>query len=317
MSVLDPMGFARRLDCVADYFPLGFPVRVCSNSSLILGAAAASWDGFPAAFTTSPLEIHALVEEVDSASPPVPPAYRGHQHLLMIMGANDSAVCDHARGVAFCRMSESTARQTAFTAYYYLEAIAFHLLTQLYVTPVHAACLTRKGAGVLLCGDTGAGKTSLAYACAKRGWSYVSDNESWLLRDHEELIALGNPHRIRFRESAVELFPELHGRQPFLFANGKMSLSLEMSGRPEFATAYRAKISHLVFLDRQRSPGVRAVAKQEALGKLLNGVPAYSPEVRRHHETSLRRLVAAETLCISYESLETGCDLLDKLVGES
>jgi hypothetical protein len=279
-----------------------------------MDAATASWAAFPPAFSIPALEIQAVVEDLRESSPPIPPEYRGREHLLMIVGGTDYAVCDHARGFAFCRLSESTARQTAFTAYYYLEAIALHLLTQLYLTPVHAACVTRQGAGVLLCGDSGAGKTSLAYACAKRDWRYVSDNESWLLRDHPGRVTLGNPHRIRFRDNASQLFPELRTQQPYLFANGKMSLMLETSSQSDLPTAYQANISHLAFLDRSGPPGIRRVAKEEALGKLLSGVPVYSQAIRGQHEASLSRLAEAEAVSLSYGDLETGVELLGQLV---
>ena len=319
MNTTDPMGFARGLDCMADYFPLGFPLRLWSNSALVMDAAAASWSNFPAVFHLPALQVQAVVENFTEGSsmPPEPPDYRGREHLWMIMGAGGSAVCDYERRFAFCRLDTSTARDVAFTAYYYLEAIALHLLTQLYITPVHAACVMHQTAGMLLCGGPGAGKTSLAYACAKQGWCYVSDNESWLLGEHEQRIALGNPRRIRFRDNAPDLFPELRQRRPFLFANGKMSLTLEMSERPEFSTAYQANISHLVFLDRGSSGGIRSVPKDEAFQKLLAGVPAYSAPVRRRHEASLRKLVEGETVSISYDRLETGVDLLRSLAERS
>ena len=41
---------------------------------------------------------------------------------------------------------------------------------------------------------------------------------------------------------------------PFLFANGKMSLALELRTRPDLRSASRADISHLVFLDRRGEP---------------------------------------------------------------
>jgi hypothetical protein len=317
MNVTDPMGFARDLHDVGDYYPLGFPLRLWSNSRLVQDAAASAWGAFPAAFPTPALEVHVLVEDGAANGTPLPPDYRGREHLFMIMGGHDSAVCDHARGYAFCRLSEATVRHGSFVAYYYLEAIAFHLLTQLYLTPVHAACLSKPRAGVLLCGDSGAGKTSLAYACARNGWCYVSDNESWLLRDHEGLAVLGTPHRIRFRDSAPELFPELSTREPFLFANGKMSLTMEMSGREEFRTDYRAEITHLVFLDRGRRKRIASISKDEALRRLLQGVPCYSKLVHQQHEASLRRLVGVETASLSYEALEDGIELLDQLVAAS
>src|SRR5438309_2880462 len=98
MRVLDPMGFARDLDCMGDYYPLGFPLRLWSNSSLVMDAAAASWAAFPAAFATPPLEIQVLVEDLPGNGPPAPPDYVGREHLFMINGARDSAVCDHLRG---------------------------------------------------------------------------------------------------------------------------------------------------------------------------------------------------------------------------
>jgi hypothetical protein len=317
MSSLDPMGFARDLDCMADYFPLGFPLRLWSNSDLVMDAAASSWATFPAAFATPQLQLHAVVETGAEELRPTPPDYRGRESLLMITGVHDSAVCDHAQGFAFCRLSEATARLTAFTSYYYLEAIALHLLTQLYVTPVHAACLIRDGVGVLLCGESGAGKSSLAYECAKRGWCYVSDNESWLLRDHEGTVVLGNPTRIRFSDSAPELFPELRNQRAFLFANGKKSLALELNSRPEFTTAYRASISHVVFLDRSNATGIYDVSKEETLQRLLSGVPVYSQPVRQQHEASLRKLARANTVRLAYQSLETGVALLGELVGKT
>jgi hypothetical protein len=307
----DPMGFARDLGCVAIYHPLGFPLRLSTNSQLVMSSAAASWSAFPAAFSLPSLELQVLVEEAEDKSHAEPPLYRGREHLFTIIGGHDVAVCDSAQGFAFCRLSETTASQTAFTAYYYLEAIAMHYLTQRYLTPLHAACITKQGRGVLLCGRSGAGKTSLAYASARRGWCYVSDNESWLLRDHSRLTALGTPMRIRFRENAGELFPELGSEKPFLFANGKMSLTLETRDQPAFSTAFQADISQVVFLDRGNRTGLHSVPKEEAFNVLLAGVPAYSHPVRQEHEASLRRLVSADTVRLSYTTLETGLDLLE------
>ncbi len=53
------------------------------------------------------------------------------------------------------------------------------------------------------------GKSSLAYACACRGWTYVSDDASSLLRSGTERKVIGNSRLFRFRPAAVDLFPEL------------------------------------------------------------------------------------------------------------
>ena len=52
----------------------------------------------------------------------------------------------------------------------------------------------------------------LAYACARAGWTYVSDDGAFLVRGRDDRYAIGDPHSIRFRPDAPELFPELADR---------------------------------------------------------------------------------------------------------
>src|SRR5205807_9120065 len=135
------------------------------------------------------------------------------------------SACGYSRKFAICRLHAAAIQQPSCVRYYYLAAIANCALTQLYLTPVHAACVARKGQGVLLSGASGAGKTTLAYFCAKKGWTYVSDNESWLVRAGGRML-LGNPRRIRFRESVAELLPELKCHQAAPHPNRKTSIEV-------------------------------------------------------------------------------------------
>src|SRR5262249_253224 len=182
------------------------------------------------------------------AAHPQPPVYRGQEHLMSIVSDNENfAVVDYTRSFAFCRLNEAAASDTAFVAYYFLDAIANFSLAQLYLTPVHGAGVAGEGRGVLLCGASGAGKTSVAYFCAKRGWTYVSDNESWLLRSGG-LMLIGNPKRIRFRENAVALFPELAGMAAESHPNGKRSIELSPQTVGIRSTAYQSDVDRVVFL---------------------------------------------------------------------
>jgi hypothetical protein len=303
----DPLQIGAELGIEAKYYPLGFPLRLATNSPLVREAADCAWGEFPAAFEVAPMEIRVLVEGGDET--PRPPVFRAQRHLITIAGGENFAVCDHTRRFAFCRLSESSARDPDFVRYYFLEAMALFTLTQLHVTPVHAAAVARGDRALLLCGESGAGKSTLAYACARQGWTYVSDNETWLLRSDCRTV-LGNPGRIRLRDTAAEIFPELAGRQAVIF-NGKRSLVLDSSG---MSIAYQCRPRRIVFLERGAETVICPVTPREAFAHLFGGVICYTDEVRRGHRESLEKFVSVPAARMHYRGLEDGIPALERLL---
>jgi hypothetical protein len=311
----DPLQITAPMPYTAEYYPLGFPLRLETNAGEILEAAAESWGCFSAAFAAPPIEVRVLVETGKAEAgeaPPEPPLFRAGRHLITITGGENFAVCDHERSFAFCRLNRAAAADRDFVRYYFLEAIALFILTQLQVTPVHAACIARGESGLLLCGDSGEGKSTLAYACARSGWTYISDNESWLWRGDSRTV-LGNPTRIRMRERAVELFGELAGR-PSVEFNGKRSIVLDTAGmRTAFACAPR----RILFLERGAETGFEEMTAGEAVERLLDGIIIYSPPVREQHRESLARFCAqAPAARFRYRGLEDGLAALATLARE-
>jgi hypothetical protein len=310
----DPFLRKTPLELQSLYYPLGFPLQLKTNCCRILDAAAESWGARPKAFDKPPFELRVLVDPGET-HPPYP-VYRGQEHLMSILSDNQNfAVCDYTRNFAFCRLNTAAADDLLFTGYYFLEAIANFALTQLYLTPVHGACVARKGQGLLLCGPSGAGKTSLAYFCAKKGWTYVSDNESWLVRAGGRLL-LGNPQRIRFRESASGLFPELTGRQAAPHPNGKLSIVVSPDAMGRLETAPQCCVERVVFLARQaESPAtVRAVRSRAALERFLSELPVYEDWVRKEQQTSLSRIAELNPVELRYSSLEGAWRQLESLI---
>jgi hypothetical protein len=101
-----------------------------------------------------------------------------------------------------------------------------------------------------LCGDSGAGKSSLSYACARAGWTYTSDDASYLLHNTDHPRVVGNSHQVRFRPTASTLFPELEGRALTPRAEGKPSIEVSTSEFPGLITASEARIDSIVYLNR-------------------------------------------------------------------
>jgi hypothetical protein len=322
----DPLLINRELPLEAEFYPLGFPLRLATNSTEVMDAAACAWRAFPPAFAVQPIELRVVAEPGDE--PPLPPLFRAQRHLIVISGGANFAVCDHNRNFAFCRLNAAAAADGEFTRYYFLEAMALFTLTQLHVTPVHAACIARGGRALMLCGESGAGKSTLAYACARRGWTYISDNESWLLRSDGRTI-LGHPTRIRLRDTAAALFPELAGR-PAVSFNGKRSIILDSAGLaafpgqttafpsqtsafPVLATAFQCRPERIIFLERDGRQATLAPV-EGASERLLAGIIEYMPDVRAAHRASLERFTEIPALALHYTGLDDAIPALEGLV---
>src|SRR6185437_13878064 len=99
---------------------------------------------------------------------------------------------DLERGFASGWVSAGAVQNAGYLRYHVLESMSYSMLDALRVVTMHAACVALDGHGVLLAGESGAGKSSLSYACARRGWTYCSDDASALVRDAEDCVVMGN-----------------------------------------------------------------------------------------------------------------------------
>jgi hypothetical protein len=311
----DPLLIHAELPLRATYYPLGFTVNVITNSEEVLRAAEESWGLHERAFAGAPLELRIVVQ--DGAGSPPDPVFRGQGRWIAIVGdAANFAVCDCDALTGSCFAgAEAAARRGSFR-WHYLEAMAYVLLTQRHVVPLHAACVARAGRGVLLCGGSGAGKSTLAFGCARAGWTYVSDDATMLLQGAEDPVAIGKPQQARFREDAPALFPELSRYEPQFRPNGKPSLEAPMSDFPGIETAARCRIERIVFIERQaRGTGrVRPVAADTVMERLLAELAAYREEVRARHERSIATLRAVPAWEMRYSTLPEAIRMLRELM---
>jgi hypothetical protein len=195
-----------------ELFPFGFLVRIKSNHCSVIQVAQESWSCFTPKSRAHPIELSFAVSKGRGNTPPGKARFRAQKNLLAaIADADNSALCDLRAGFGFAHLSEAAACDQGYLRYHFLEALTYTLLDAQHVVAVHAACVAKNGKGVLLFGDSGAGKSSLAYTCAWRGWTYISDDCTLLPRDAPGPIALGNPTNFRFRPDASTLFSEITG----------------------------------------------------------------------------------------------------------
>jgi hypothetical protein len=302
------------------FFPSGFQLILKTNSRDVLAAATECWSGYTREFECEPVELHVIVRPGGALSPE--PVYRCQRHLFSVIGdADNFAVADLERLFSFMVVSAKTAADHTWLRWFFVEAVVYTLLAQRHAVPVHGACVARNGSGILLCGLSGAGKSTLSFACARRGWTFISDDCTWLLPDSDNgfrsstLEAVGRPREARFRPDAPHLFPELEGCAERARPNGKIGLAVRLSDFPGIRTASRCPIRALAFLDRTYS-GAAELAEipiSQALEVLLLDRPSYGAEVDARHEKAIRRLTGLPAYQLRYQSLEDGVRLVARL----
>lgn len=274
------------------YYPMGFPVEVRTNEAEIFSLLSHMWGRFepfcPVQRTPLRFDVHVVEGEGGAECPPAP-VHRLIRPLLMAVADGDNySTVDLTTLRSQACLSRSTLRYPLYAEWFLLSAPLSCISTRL-ATPVHGACISRAGYGVLLCGESGAGKSTLAYACARAGWTFTSDDATFIPHPENGRRVIGNCHQVRLRPSAVELFPEIAGREVTPRAAGKPSIEIATDELPGVCTTFSTVVRRIVFLDRR--PGVKP---------LIDSLP--TPVARRFFRGVLFGL--PETLAVQYEVLE-------------
>ncbi len=317
----DPMGYTVPLPLRARWYPLGFPVEVFTNSADILEAAEDAWrhEGAPTgeggAETSRsgsiPAEHLVLRVHITPANgEPLPKSRmpRGQGHLVSVVYSPDHfAVCDVAAGFAFASLTFDAAADHAWTRYHFLEFLIWMMLDARHSVRVHASCVSLGGRAVLLSGESGAGKTSLAYACARRGWTFLSGDATHMIRSAAGFEVRGRPGTLRFRASAKELFPELAGYQELVAYSGKLDVAVSPQ-ELGLTVAASADAAHIVFIERV--PGLATAQLQpcsaDRAAGCLNDLMCYGDaRIQEEQKATLNRFLTLPLWTLRYDTLES------------
>lgn len=297
------------------FYPLGYATEIVTNDRSVLEAAKESF-GHRRFLRTGVLQPIRIGVHPGSAAGRLPePTRRQYNHLYsLVADADNQALLDLRSGTSFTWITEAAVSSRLYFRYNFLEKVVYLLLGASVVTDLHAACVSKNGRGILLCGDSGAGKSTLAYACARAGWTYTSDDTSYLINDSVIPRVIGHAHRARFRPAAQELFPELHSRELTLRFEGKPSLEVPVAELPVRNTATEATVHSIVYLNRHPGTTPRLVplgggtATQRACRELYS-----SGEIRARHARILEILSDVPTYELHYCELNEGIQTLELL----
>lgn len=300
------------------FYPLGFPVLVSTNSQLVLDAASESWGGFEKRFDAELIRLQVGLTAGGSPCCPPTPVCRIRRHLCTsIADGENFAISDFDQAFTLIWATRSTLDHPSYFRYFFLESAAMSQICNRAAWGIHAACVELDGAGVLLCGDSGAGKSTLSYACARAGWTYITDDGSYLVDGRDDRLIVGNCKQVRFRPASRQFFPELDGREVMQRAEvGKPSIEFPTREVRQLTTTATSRVQRIVFLNRntdqrQLLPFPREVAKQYLLQHA-----SCLPETRARQSKMFDRLLEAGVYELRYSDLDWAVQRLSQLVRE-
>jgi len=172
--------------------------------------------------------------------------------------------------------------------------LRFRLSQRTYVASFHAASLAWEGEGLLLVGDTGAGKTTLSYLCMQAGFGYLSDEDS-LIGEKTGLgwQILAYPRRLRLGHEILECYPELLLKQ---FPNRPFNIFGQPGYIFDLAEPYifSAPLRAGVILNNDKgytdAPQINSLSKARARFWLLHSLEAVAKDELSLAETGFEGL---------------------------
>jgi hypothetical protein len=154
------------------------------------------------------LRVRLVLLPAAGSAPPPPLVHGFAAPGLVGAGSDGSCWFAAAPGAASALLAVSPAALgSPYHLRYELLEFAVYLLAARAqrLVPLHAGCVGRSGAGVLLVGATGAGKSTLTLECIRQGLDFLAEDS--VLLEPRSLRATGISSFLHLREDALRFLP--------------------------------------------------------------------------------------------------------------
>jgi hypothetical protein len=184
------------------------------------------------------------------------PHFRGLHHVVTAsFGGSNVFVFDILRRTLSACVSGTVARDDRFWKERLIPVALGVLGAAMGLVPVHCACLESEGDGLLIAGASGAGKSTLSVALAEGGFSYVSDDWTYISRRQTGIVAYGTSAPVKLLPDAVTHFQTLQSYSPHISMNGELAYEVDIAETFDAQVERECEPRWLVFLDRMQRAG--------------------------------------------------------------
>ena len=233
----------------------------------------------------------------------------GQDKLFVTYADRLRILCDFGQDRALISFLSSDPESVFLASHALFTIVLVELLKRRRRLSVQAAGFCLAGKGLLIPGTTGAGKSTLAIALLRAGFSFLGDDVILLEQSQNGPRMLALSDEIDLDDTTVQLFPELHLllEQPKTPGSQKRQLwSTESYGAGLIAACHPAAIVFPRVAHTQRSV-ITPLNPEEALRELTPNVLLTEPLSSQVHMEALAELA---NQCACYR-LEMGHDFAD------
>lgn len=296
--------------------PMGLTLHLSTNSPAIARAAETSFGGFGSVQAKdSPDLTFRLFEHDLDGQEQAEPIFRMDGPLLyQTIGRSSTLVADLARGLAYGYFSPRTVTRQAFFRWHFLEFTFYLMLESRGFMGVHGAALAKNGRAILLRAASGGGKTTLAYAGARRNYQALAEDVVWLDGRHNRWWGL--PWSFHLLPDARHLFAELTSSEPILQTNGEMKLEVNLETVRPGSTTVSARPGPVVFVERVTGGSSHLVQVSPTEARRVWPVAQTGFEMKwPHHQAHVERLLSENSSYRLYfgDDIEVAIELLKPL----
>jgi hypothetical protein len=277
------------------FLAAGAVCAVHTNCEQILEAARQTFLPLQSETRDTDFSLRLWVDPESSSQPPWPkPFVRGLDHLVFASFDSDSSILvDVRKRWVLGRFSANMASDR-----HYWKATIFPVLMSVIAASVgivelHCSCVVKDNKGYLLSGPSRSGKSTLAMALARIGFSFLADDRTFCSAKHGKLSAWGVVASLKLRSEAQVWFEELAQQEPREIENGDSILRFDPEGQFGLKRAKFCEPGCLIFLDQRQEPGfsMREISPLDAAQRLEQELMAEPPELIERQRKMIGQLV--------------------------